>query len=354
MNLTDEQLIAINDNSSRIVLKATASSGKTKVLTERIKRLISEGVNPENIYSISYTVYSADEIKSRLNNEKVFSGTLHSLGLRILLNNSNTRVMTELLEKNYEFLLRECLKPDIQVPEIEHLLVDEFQDITEDEYLFIEKLKAKNTFYVGDINQCIYSFKGAKPEIFERIANSFSTTKLQLTKNFRNTKEILDYSQKFITSPMPSISIRGSMPCYEVLSTSFLLMIQRLRRVEPKDLKNWTILVRTNKDLDEVINILEDNCIKFVSWKKTEEKSGSSLIRELEGLEGVKVMTIHSSKGLEFDNVIAVNLTYYNKEEVRISYVAVTRARNNLYITKMYSPKRNNKTKLTQSKEFLF
>ena len=63
MNLTDEQLIAINDNSSRIVLKATASSGKTKVLTERIKRLINDGVNAENIYSISYTVYSADEIK---------------------------------------------------------------------------------------------------------------------------------------------------------------------------------------------------------------------------------------------------------------------------------------------------
>ena len=262
--------------------------------------------------------------------------------------------MTELLEKNYEFLLKECLKPDIQVPEIEHLLVDEFQDITEDEYLFIEKLKAKNTFYVGDINQCIYSFKGAKPEIFERIANSFSTTRLQLTKNFRNTKEILDYSQKFITSPMPSISMRGSIPCYEVLSTSFLLMIQKLERVQLKDLKDWTILVRTNKELDEVINILEDNCIKYVSWKKTEEKNGSSLIRELEGLDGVKVMTIHSSKGLEFDNVIAVNLTYYNKEEVRISYVAVTRARNNLYITKMYVPKGKSKTKLTQSKEFLF
>jgi superfamily I DNA/RNA helicase len=49
----------------------------------------------------------------------------------------------------------------------------------------------------------------------------------------------------------------------------------------------------------------------------------------------VKVLTIHSAKGLEADNVIVIGPKFYNLEERCISYVAATRARNNLYWTKM-------------------
>lgn len=353
MNLTDEQRFAVQSRHNKIVVKATASSGKTAVLKERIKRLIEEGVKPENIYSISYTTYSAEEIRQRVNNENVFCGTLHSLGLKILLSNKVNGIRNAIEEQNYSFLLKECLKPGIIVPTIEHLLVDEFQDITEEEYLFIKKLNSKNLFLVGDINQCIYAFKGAKPEILESIANDFSTELLSLTKNFRNTQEILEYSQKYITSPMCSISARGKRPHYEILSTSFMLMIQKLKRVPIEELSKWTILTRTNKELDEAIKTLERNGIQYVSWKRIDDTNTNTLIRELQQKKGVKVMTTHCSKGLEFDNVICVNLTYFNKEEVRISYVAVTRARNNLYITKMYLPK-TEKSVYSKQKDFLF
>ena len=45
----------------------------------------------------------------------------------------------------------------------------------------------------------------------------------------------------------------------------------------------------------------------------------------------VKILTIHSSKGLESKNVIVMGARYYNDEEKRVAYVAATRARDRLY-----------------------
>jgi superfamily I DNA/RNA helicase len=47
------------------------------------------------------------------------------------------------------------------------------------------------------------------------------------------------------------------------------------------------------------------------------------------------VLTIHTAKGLEANNVIVIGAKFYNLEERCISYVAATRARNALYWTKM-------------------
>ena len=48
----------------------------------------------------------------------------------------------------------------------------------------------------------------------------------------------------------------------------------------------------------------------------------------------VKLLTIHTSKGLEADNVIVIGAKFYNVEERCVSYVAATRARNRLIWTK--------------------
>jgi superfamily I DNA/RNA helicase len=49
----------------------------------------------------------------------------------------------------------------------------------------------------------------------------------------------------------------------------------------------------------------------------------------------VKVLTIHSAKGLEANNVIVIGSRFYNLEERCISYVAATRARNRLIWTRV-------------------
>ena len=48
----------------------------------------------------------------------------------------------------------------------------------------------------------------------------------------------------------------------------------------------------------------------------------------------VKVLTVHASKGLEFDNVVLTEVRIKSQEDIRVTYVGVTRARDELYIVK--------------------
>lgn len=82
-----QQQEAIDFKDGACVVIASAGSGKTKVLTERIKTLVDEhGVEPSNILAISFTKDSANELSSRLGKgyEDVETKTFHSFCLKYL------------------------------------------------------------------------------------------------------------------------------------------------------------------------------------------------------------------------------------------------------------------------------
>ena len=93
MTLNDKQIEAVNHGEGPCLVLAGAGSGKTRVLTERIIRLISDGVSPYNILAITFTNKAAREMKSRVENgigslaDSVFIGTFHSFGLRVIREN---------------------------------------------------------------------------------------------------------------------------------------------------------------------------------------------------------------------------------------------------------------------------
>ncbi len=89
--LNIEQQKAVEHLNGPCLVIAGAGSGKTKVLTERIAKLIDEGVSPYEILAITFTNKAAKEMKQRV--EKIcdetgfFIGTFHSLGLRMIREN---------------------------------------------------------------------------------------------------------------------------------------------------------------------------------------------------------------------------------------------------------------------------
>ncbi len=93
MMLNDKQMEAVNHVSGPCLVLAGAGSGKTRVLTERIIKLIDDGVSPYNILAITFTNKAAKEMRDRVQNkigdvaESIFIGTFHSFGLRILREN---------------------------------------------------------------------------------------------------------------------------------------------------------------------------------------------------------------------------------------------------------------------------
>jgi superfamily I DNA/RNA helicase len=96
-----------------------------------------------------------------------------------------------------------------------------------------------------------------------------------------------------------------------------------------KNWGSWFILTRTNEELGQIQDMLDKREIPNITFKK-----GDLDIEELANLletNKVKVLTIHSAKGLENKNVIVVGARMYNYDERRIAYVAATRAENALY-----------------------
>lgn len=83
-----------------------------------------------------------------------------------------------------------------------YLLIDEFQDINPVQYDVIRMLAEpeNNLFVVGDDDQAIYRFRGARPELMLDFPKVFPEAKvLRLSKNYRSTKTIVDVSGKVIS-----------------------------------------------------------------------------------------------------------------------------------------------------------
>ncbi len=93
MTLNDKQKEAVNHKDGPCLVLAGAGSGKTRVLTERIIKLIDDGVSPYNILAITFTNKAAKEMRDRVElklgniTDSIFIGTFHSFGLRILREN---------------------------------------------------------------------------------------------------------------------------------------------------------------------------------------------------------------------------------------------------------------------------
>jgi len=89
MNLSPKQAEIVSFVKGAILVRASAGSGKTRVLTERIKRLL--GTTQRKILAITFTNKAGEEMKERLGNlddikERLFIGTFHGFCQRVLEN----------------------------------------------------------------------------------------------------------------------------------------------------------------------------------------------------------------------------------------------------------------------------
>jgi DNA helicase-2/ATP-dependent DNA helicase PcrA len=83
----------------------------------------------------------------------------------------------------------------------QHILVDEFQDTNTIQYALIQLLagKTNKVFIVGDDDQAIYGWRGARVENIQRFQKDFSTTGIiKLEQNYRSTTTILSAANALI------------------------------------------------------------------------------------------------------------------------------------------------------------
>jgi DNA helicase-2/ATP-dependent DNA helicase PcrA len=100
MNMSPEQAAAIAHGEGPLVINAGAGSGKTRVLVNRVARLLSEGETPESIVVATFTQAAAEEMKQRLIvlvgedlvGRLAHIGTLHSLGYKFYRKQKGKRI----------------------------------------------------------------------------------------------------------------------------------------------------------------------------------------------------------------------------------------------------------------------
>ena len=88
--MNDAQRAAVEHANGPVLVIAGAGSGKTRVLTARVARLLERGVRPDAILAFTFTNRAADEMRQRIvatvgeAARSVWVGTFHATGLRIL------------------------------------------------------------------------------------------------------------------------------------------------------------------------------------------------------------------------------------------------------------------------------
>ena len=95
----------------------------------------------------------------------------------------------------------------------EEILVDEYQDTSDIQELFISLISNNNVYMVGDIKQSIYRFRNANPNLFKEKYSNYEKNidgiKIDLVKNFRSREETLN-NINFIFNQIMDLEIGGA------------------------------------------------------------------------------------------------------------------------------------------------
>ena len=329
--LTEEQLAVIHfDRSKRFhKIEAVAGSGKTRTLISLITDLVSRGVNTDDFFVTTFTRSAADEIKERLhsagNIDLRYLGTFHSLALQFI---DSSQIMS--LDE-YPVLLLEHLKKHPWCPK--YIIVDEYQDVNEIQHNIVQEFARKGDCYIfafGDSSQNIYDWRGSKTEYFRQYLPGHQ--QYTLSVNFRSSPEIVELANHSKESEGSMITRNNSsdkiiLAFWKTQYHEIEKIVAQVQRTwETSHTKSIAVLCRTNKPLQIVEEQMLQRRIKY-------SKSGRP--------GKVALMTLHGSKGLEWDHVFIVGCTDStfpdeDEDEIadrRLFHVGVTRCKKRLVLS---------------------
>ncbi len=370
MGFSEHQQQAIMHDTGPAMVLAGPGSGKTTVITQRIKYLIeNRHIDPQHILVITFTRAAAQEMEGRFQKlcaspQPVNFGTFHSIFFQILKLNFKYTSKNIISEREQMLTLRgyaEALKVDMEYdadffrqllseiaeckareaagskdsfqselldPEVfqqlfrgyrqslrerrlidfddmlfetlqlfrtrprelqvwqekfRYILVDEFQDASPIQYEIVRLLAEprRNLFIVGDDDQSIYGFRGARPELMLHFEKDYPGAKrILLSDNYRSHSEVVEIASRIIGHnkarfPKKITAPKGKGGCcrqYRVKDTheEYLLLAESLRLAIRKgaDPSRLAVLYRTNSMVRPLLPELMKRDIPFVLKEK--------------------------------------------------------------------------------------
>ncbi|MFM1825628.1 MAG: hypothetical protein RLZZ37_263 [Actinomycetota bacterium] len=234
--------------------------------------------------------------------------------------------------------------------------VDEYQDVNPLQQALLDLWLGENDniCVVGDLCQTIYSFAGANNKYLQEFTDKFPEASVfKLNRNYRSSAEIVEFANNLLVQMPNQKSNVGQLfatrdQVEKVKVTSFPSENEEAQSIVDEiskliddgiKLKDIAVLSRTNIQLEKVAIKLEEKNINYSI--QTSEKY--SLRTRLE--EKITLASIHATKGLEWNNLFLMGVSddlipfiqadsqEEILEELRLFYVAVTRAKDKLFIS---------------------
>lgn len=353
IQFNEQQKRLIQSTAPYTIGVSRAGSGKTSCIVERIKFLHNERHIPyEEMVVITYTNAMTDELMKRLDypqDLKIF--TVHGYCNFLLL--SSGIITFDLLDKaQFDELFTLIKQHPEAVQPVTHLLLDECNDSTSMQFEFILKvIRPKEWTFVGDPAQEIYNFNGDHDDTFLQLIHDPNTTTYYINSNYRNSQDILFFAKHFLyhlgedyrDNSIPVRKVKGSVEEIQATPKQAIQSLLKTKEKYHSDWRDWFILCRKNSEVEEFQQLLLNMNIPVDTFKQSEVDNEQLESRLKEN--SIKVLTAHSSKGLEAPNVLVFNVRAYKDEEARLCYVAATRARDHLIWARMPSKKKK-KTKV--------
>ncbi|MBA1432145.1 MAG: RecB-like helicase [Epsilonproteobacteria bacterium] len=190
---------------------------------------------------------------------------------------------------------------------IEHMLLDEFQDTSIMQYKILQPLigeivsgqgvfEAGSFFFVGDVKQSIYRFRGGVSALFGEVARENGTEVKKLLTNYRSQKEVIEFVNRVfrdkIANYTPQLTRKEADGGYvEVIENDAVLeatlaQIEHLIELGAK-LDDIAVLCATNGDGEEIKNLLQSRAIEVVTETTTKlinQRSVQALLEYLKYL----------------------------------------------------------------------
>lgn len=185
----------------------------------------------------------------------------------------------DMLIKTYELLKRDINALNMVRDKYKFILVDEFQDINKVQFEVMKLIcnPDNNIFVVGDEDQSIYGFRGARPDFLIEFEKYFGKSeKIVLDSNYRSYSEILEVSNKLIEKNKNRyekviISKLGSGGNVKYISAkdsddeANIIINEIVRDVENRkaNYNDYAIIYRNNIQSRAFVDILIDRRINF-------------------------------------------------------------------------------------------
>ena len=208
---------------------------------------------------------------------------------------------------------------------IKQVVIDEAQDYYPLQYEIFNLVFSNAKFTIlGDMKQTLAKKEDISfYEQIQKILNKKKSSLIMLDKSFRCTNEILNFSLKFIeqSSQIKSFNRNGDSPKVYIADNSEIFIdeiVKEIKLCQEKGFQSICLICKTEKNSTYLFNKIKHKLdIQLI-------KNGS-----VSDLQGVFILPVYMSKGLEFDTVLicdADSQNYHDEDDKNLLYVACTRA----------------------------